>query len=272
MSDPEIKRVVLACDASCEVDVAVREATALAAKWRVPLHGIFIEDQNLRRLADLPFTRQVSLSSPDFSESLASQDFDALFSALAAGMRRALAAAAADAGLEWSFSVEQDIPGATTVGAGDILVLEAGPRPFSGSWRPRSRWESVLGDFGSIVLLRRGEGGEHGRVVIVLAADKGEHARTFAAVRALRTPANRIAVIAIADSCAAADRTESLIQAASEGFEGAHIERVANISADIDRYLAELKPALVVIETAALESEGVRAVIARTQCDVLLVG
>ena len=272
MSDLEIKRVVVACDAECEISATVREAAALATKWAVPLHGVFVESENLLRLAGLPFSRQVSLSSPNLWESFASNDIETLFSAIAAGMRRTLAAAAESAGLHWSFTVANEFPGADAVAAGDILIVDACVRPFSGSWRPRSRWESVAESFGTIVLLRRDENARPGRVVIVLGADKAAHARTFAAVRSL-TSAKRIAVIEVglsrAETAADGNAAQSL---ASADFGAALIEHVFDDAAGIGRRLVALNPAFVAIETAALESERVNEIIASTRCNVLLIG
>ena len=42
---------------------AIDTAARLAARWRVPLHGVFIEDEELIGLAGLPFARQVTLGA-----------------------------------------------------------------------------------------------------------------------------------------------------------------------------------------------------------------
>ena len=50
MTQP-IKRVVVPLDAVSEADPAIDTAARLAARWRVPLHGVFIEDEELIGLA-----------------------------------------------------------------------------------------------------------------------------------------------------------------------------------------------------------------------------
>ena len=142
MTEFEIKRVVVACDAQGEIERALHEASALAARLRVPLHGVFLKDENLLRLAGLPFARALSLSSPDCSEAFASGDLEALLSALAARMRRALAMVAEEAGLDWSFAELRDVPSAASgvVEEGDMLVIEAGGPPVSDARRLRSPW------------------------------------------------------------------------------------------------------------------------------------
>ena len=59
----EIKRVVVPLDAASETGTAINTAVQLAARWRVPLHIVFIEDEELICLAGWPFARQVSLGA-----------------------------------------------------------------------------------------------------------------------------------------------------------------------------------------------------------------
>jgi hypothetical protein len=58
-----IKRVVVSLDAVSEAGPAIDTAARLAARWRVPLHGLFIEDEELIGFAGLPFARQVTLAT-----------------------------------------------------------------------------------------------------------------------------------------------------------------------------------------------------------------
>ena len=56
-----IRRVVVALDAVSENRAAIDAAARLAARWKCRLHGVFVEDDELLRLAVLPFARQVTL-------------------------------------------------------------------------------------------------------------------------------------------------------------------------------------------------------------------
>jgi hypothetical protein len=62
MSELAIRRVVVACDAVCELRPAIETATRLAAHLHASLHGVFLEDPGLRLAAGLPFVQQVTLS------------------------------------------------------------------------------------------------------------------------------------------------------------------------------------------------------------------
>ena len=56
-----VERVVVALDAASENRAAIGAAARLAARWKARLHGVFVEDDDLIRLAHLPFARQVTL-------------------------------------------------------------------------------------------------------------------------------------------------------------------------------------------------------------------
>ena len=267
MSNLDIRRVVVACDAQDEIDTAVRCAAALAARWGVPLHGVFLENENLRRLAALPFGPLIRLS-PGAPQRLGDEELDRMFSALAAGMRRALARAAMVAQLDWSFAELRDVPGAAgaALGAGDILVLEAEPRAVAGSWRPRSAWESVARGLGPMVLLRRGGKAGH-RVILLISAGEEDHACAFEAALALAEPTDKATVLSM-------KRAESLPAASlalPPGLRDAAVEPIRN-GEELRRRIAGIAPRLVVVETAALRGEALQALIDETSCDLLLIG
>lgn len=274
MNEPEIKRVVIACNAQGDIDIAVRGAAALAARWRVPLHGVFLGDENLLRLAELPFSRHVSLSAPELSGAFEVDQLQSLLSALAASMRRAIEAAATQEGVDWSFAELRELPSAASgaVAEGDILVIDAGVRPFSGSWRPRSLWEGAAGDLGALVLLHRNERGGGPCIALVLDASAGDHERILRAVRAFASAQDQVHVLALGDLAADVGLRESLLpQFELAGLPKVSLEHPPLDLAAVRKRIARLKPRLVAIETAALEHEEVKALVADTGCDLLLV-
>ncbi len=270
MTEPEIKRIVIACDAQGEIEQALREAAALAVRWQIPLHGVFLKDDNLLRLAGLPFARTLSLSSPEYSETLGSEDLEALLSALAARMRRALATAAAAAGLNWSFAELRDVPGAASaaVEEGDMLVIEAGGRPLSGSWRLRSPWEDVAAALGRRVLLRRTAPAERQRRAVIVLAAGANHAGVLGAARAVVGPRDEVVILYFGDDEPAPELAHQL---AAKDFAMARLLTVKDWP-DVRRHIQRLNPDLVAIGTAGLEAAELRALIAETSCDLLLLG
>ncbi|MBI2312267.1 MAG: universal stress protein [Betaproteobacteria bacterium] len=102
--DIVIRRILVALDTSRRGAAAVRAAAELAAAVQAELLGLFVEDINLLRLADLPFAREMGLHSAA-SRPL---DFAAVEQALraqAAQVERLLARAAERQRLRWSFQV-----------------------------------------------------------------------------------------------------------------------------------------------------------------------
>src|SRR6516225_6029925 len=97
-----IKRVVVSLDAVSETAPAIDTAARLAARWQVPLRGVFIEDEELIGFAGLPFARQVTLAG---LEPLTKDHIEDHFRAFAERSQRELAAAAARHSVEWSFEV-----------------------------------------------------------------------------------------------------------------------------------------------------------------------
>jgi predicted component of type VI protein secretion system len=268
MAELDIRRVVVACDAACEIEIAVDSAAALAARWGVPVHGVFLRDGGLLRLAELPFSRQVSLSVPGVAEGISPEGVETLLAALAAGMRRALAAAASREDLAWSFAEAEDL--AAAADEGDMLVVQASARAFSGSWRPHSPWEGLAAALGGVVLLRRAAAAsERRRVALVLRAGDEAPARLLAAGRAFAGPRDRIAVLVLGE--ASLDEASLRRSLARSGLDPHRIEAVADAQA-LRRRLGALDPALVILETPLLDAAALRDLLAATCGDVLLLG
>ena len=142
----QIKRVIVPLDASSETATAIDTAARLAARWRVQLHGVFIEDEELIDLAGLPFARQVSLGAG--IEPLTRDHVEDHFRAFAERARHELAAAAGRHGVKWSFEVVRGPPASDTLGGEeDFVVAGAESRPIGDHFRVASRswsWMAVV--------------------------------------------------------------------------------------------------------------------------------
>ncbi len=132
MDEFVVRRVVVALDAAGDSRAAVETGTALAASWRVELRALFVEDAALRRVAELPFTRQVSSPLP-VTTPFDLPGLEAEFAALAAHLRRHLAVAAARRAVPWTFEIVRDLARASewALEAADLLVAESAARPFA---------------------------------------------------------------------------------------------------------------------------------------------
>jgi hypothetical protein len=155
-------------DATSDNRTAIDTAVRLAARVKAPLHGVFVEDEELLRAAGLYFTRQ---STPGAG----SQPFTPAETALqmraaAERARRDLMASADERNLASTFEivhgpVERALAGAT---AHDLVVAAGQTLPVAGYFRLECRWfASVEAAPGPFLLARHAWGAEGGVVTLL---------------------------------------------------------------------------------------------------------
>lgn len=99
-----IRRILVALDASPHSLAALEAATKLAARFRAELLGLFVEDINLLRASELPFTSEVRVYSGE-RRRLSTEGIERQLRIQAAQARRALTQSADLARVRWSFRV-----------------------------------------------------------------------------------------------------------------------------------------------------------------------
>ncbi|MFN4339272.1 hypothetical protein [Parvibaculum sp.] len=120
-------RIVVGLDTSLVTRDALALAARLAASVDARLKGIFVEDENLLHLADLPFAREIS-----FSGEIRELDAERMLRAMKAqaeSARRMLARIASEAKIDWSFDVRRGRPLTTLAEHAvedDTLVIRSG--------------------------------------------------------------------------------------------------------------------------------------------------
>ena len=121
----QVKRVLVCVDAAGIDTPALQVAAGLALGLRATLAGLYVEDEQLLRVAALPFTREVSLisaSARDFSI----DDLKRSQRAQAEHLRRMLAALADPLSLTWTLDIIQGKLQAATyaqASADDLMVM-----------------------------------------------------------------------------------------------------------------------------------------------------
>ncbi len=100
------RRVLVALDSAASASAILETAAGIAAAQACELTGLFIEDEDLLRLAGLPFAREVQLARA-MSRTLAPEQLLQDLRAQAGLARAALARQAALHRLSWSFRVTQ---------------------------------------------------------------------------------------------------------------------------------------------------------------------
>ncbi|MFP3852721.1 MAG: universal stress protein [Anaerolineales bacterium] len=103
-STPAIDRILVAIDASPNSLAALDAAVDLARRNNASLVGLFVEDLNLIRLAELPFSYEV-LNKTAILRELGVDDIERQLRIQARKARKALAERAERYGLDWDFRV-----------------------------------------------------------------------------------------------------------------------------------------------------------------------
>ena len=98
------RRIRVALDPTAQSHALLQAAVNLAADMEAYLEGLLIEDINLLRMADLPFTRQISPHSTA-EETVAGSRIERELKVQARKLEQMLAEAAAREKVEWTFRV-----------------------------------------------------------------------------------------------------------------------------------------------------------------------
>jgi len=130
-----IERVVIPLDAASESRNAIDIAARLAAHAHQPLHGVFVEDEDVLGLATLTFARQVTLEAGAVPLTLRHVE-EELHLAAERG-KRDLAATAEQRGPAWSFEIVRGSSQSALLVTSehDLVVAGALTRPVAGQFR-----------------------------------------------------------------------------------------------------------------------------------------
>ncbi len=123
--EKEIRRILIALDASPHSLAALQAATELAARLNAELVGLYVEDINLLRLAELPIAREFSYYSGT-TKQLDRENIEIQLRAQASQARRALRILAEEARLRHTFRVARGIVHVELVQAAeevDLVIL-----------------------------------------------------------------------------------------------------------------------------------------------------
>jgi hypothetical protein len=269
-----IERIVVALDAISENRAAIGTAARLAARWKARLHGVFAEDDDLIRLAHLPFARQVTLGIG--VERLNLQQAERQMRAFAERARHDLAVSAQRHGVEWSFEIVRGAAGGDVVAAatGDFIVAGTTTRPIGRHFRIECRWWSVVEPGSAWFLLAHQDGGPHGAVAALL-RNRGSAAERLLAAAARLAEAHdaRLRVFCARDLAETPGFKPWLDAQLAEYAVEVELDLAPAEPAALIRRMAELDCRLVALEAGADEArpDRLRELVAKIACDVLVV-
>ena len=268
-----IARVVLWFDAAAEHRAAIATAASVAAATRSPLRGIFVEDEELLRLARSRIARQVAWgggTGPFGAEFVALH-----LRAVAERARMELAAAAAARGLEWSFeTLRGDLASlAAEMTARDLVVAGMLTRPVAGYFRVECRWWTSIGAAAGPVLFSRGSWAAHGPVAVLLHARSPGSGRLLEAAARIAELAGSGLVVSAAPALVAAAGFREWLADRLAGFSvQPEIETAPGAPAVLRRRIAELGCRLLALDPATIEGDDnrIEEFAALFACDVLV--
>jgi hypothetical protein len=268
-----IKRVVVSLDAAAETGTAIDTAARLAARWRVPLHGVFIEDEELIGLAGLPFARQVTLGTG--LEPLTRDHVEDHFRAFAERVRRELSAAADRHGVKWSFEVGRGPLAADILGGeDDFVVIGAMTRPIGGYFCVASRCWLWTATISRPFLLAKREWESGGSVFALLRRRGPQSARTVDIAAQIAAFGGSNLTVAATPDLARSDDFAVWVSGLLEGRSlNLQTEPVAPEPAALRQRIIDLDCRLLVLE--ATEEDGgpddLRELAEHLACDVLII-
>ena len=274
MSGP-IERVVVTLDAASENRPAIDTAARLAARTRTPLHGVFVEDEDLLHLAGLPFARQVTIGGG--AEPLHARDRRTS----AAGGGRAGAAGAGRCGKAAPDRMHlRDRPGRErelrwpALRERDLVVAGGLTRPIAGHFRVEQRWWSSVETATGPFLLARSAWTAPGSVAILLRDRDAASARLFETAAQIAAARDSILAVLCTPTLAAAAGMEQWIaeRAATHGVQ-VQIEAAPAEPTVLRERLGQLDCRVIALDARLFEGSdgGLSDLVERFSCDMLFV-
>lgn len=270
---PRIERVIVPFDAASDTRHAIAIAARLAAHAKARLHGVFIEDEDLLRLAQLPFARHVTFGVG--AGPLSAKEVERQLHGAAERLRRELAAVARHHRVEWSFEVvrlaaEDPLVTATE---GDLIVAGPLTRPIGRHFRAEWRWWPSVERVSSPLLLAQCDWNAAGSVLVLLRDRSPGSVRLLAMAARLVEAAGGTLTVIVPPELAGEQGFAAWIAEQVEPYSAPlRIDLAPAEPADLDRRIAELHcRVLAVYAGADVRSDRLRELFTRLACDILVV-
>ncbi len=277
-ADHEIRRILVALDASRDSFAALQAAAELAELLEAELSGLFVEDEDVLHLADLPFAREMSPTATT-QRALDRATVERQFRVVAEEARRALERAAQARRVRWSFRVTRGRVDRELLSAAvdsDLVALGKSYRPLTRRRRLGSAARAVAARGPAAVLITEtmGAGAEQPITVAYDASACAERAMIVAA-RLAKSGERTLDVLVLAATPEASRRLEARASERLTGSGlGARFRTLPPGDAEaLKRALVELESALLVLglECYPLAEEELERLLGEAGCPVLLI-
>lgn len=270
----DIRRILIALDASPASQAALDLAADLALRYQAELIGIYVEDINLLRSADIPITEEVGTYSA-VPRQIDSSHIERELRAHGRRVEQLLSSIAQKANLRWSFrSTRGLIPSELMKAASGSDLIILGKTGWSGRKNIGStaREVAVQSPIQSLILIHKVR---PGTPVMVLYDGSTASKGALAAARRIIHPESTLTVLINAENREASEQLQKEVQ---DSFQSDELKLKFRWSADVqgDRIsqLASISNCDVVVLPAQSEQfdpETLVAMLDRADCAVLLV-
>ncbi|MCG2633994.1 MAG: universal stress protein [Gammaproteobacteria bacterium] len=276
LDGPEVHRILVALDSSRSSLRALGAAAEMARTLQAEIEGLFIEDEELVRLAALPFSRQVGFTCGG-ETSVDSDAVERQFRLLARQAQAALARAADAASVPWRFTVRRGLVRETlTRVASDSDIVSLGHHGWSGGLRRHlgSSARGLLAGFHRSVLLLPDEQVATSPLLLVYDGSQGAEQALQLVARLLASRQVDSVVILVSDPTPAADlkaRVEGRLSSAQTRLRYVEVKsRDHQVLADAVR---AVRPGLCVVSAEGdwVRSDAFRQLLLDTPFAALLV-
>lgn len=270
----EIRRILIALDASPASQAALELAADLAVRYQAELIGIYVEDINLLRTAEIPFAKEVGFFSAS-SRLINTSHIERELKAHARRVEQLLSSIAQRANLRWSFrSTRGVIPGELLSAAADTDLIILGKTGWSGGNQIGSTAKEVAAraPIQSLILLRKVR---PGTPVMVVYDGSPASKKALIAARRITSPENKLTILILAETKAEAEQLQGEIQTRFQEEEiNLDFRWVTNLQGDRISQLALISNCDVVVlptKSHRFDTEDVINMLNDADCAVLLV-
>ncbi len=274
--DQRVRRILVALDSSTFSEAALALAADIAAATTSTLSGLFVEDQDLLRLAQLPFSREIQAGFAT-SRDLQPEGLLRDLRAQAALARSALAEQAERRRIAWSFQVAQgrcEEAVLTAALGGDIIAVTRHFGPFGQAARVSERIRRMAARAPApLLILNNAAANRPGPTVMPYDASPASEGLFRLATAICRARGDLLEVLLL-ESAEAAERTlraefEALV--GERGSAGLRLSSPPNRTAALRR-LSELDRGLLVLQadSGSLEPAQIELILERARVPILL--
>ena len=276
-SSPFIRRILVALDSSPASLSAMEQAIELAAGFEAEVIGLFVEDINLVRLAELAVTHEIGLFSAA-SRRLEIRFIERQFRGQASQARQVLARLADQAGVQWSFRVARGVIARELLSAAleaDLIILGRAGSSALGRRRLGSTVRAILLQPPQLTIIFQPGSRLGGPILAFYDGSPAAQKALAAAAQLSRDGERRLTVLVMESDPATAKALQQEAEHILAAWPELTVRHIWHPQADITglarAILAEGCQMLALpSESAILDNQAILALLAQVECPVLV--